>query len=51
MAKRLAYSIIGEKNENRVKLIQFHQSYSYEDFIEGFRPTEDGFILEKRYFL
>lgn len=50
MAKRLAYSIIGKKDTNQVKLIQFHQSYSYEDFIEGFRPTENGFKLEKGLF-
>ena len=30
--------------EQRVEFITFHQSYSYEDFIEGFRPTEDGNI-------
>lgn len=45
IAERLAYSIMGEKNSDRVMLVQFHQSYSYEDFIMGFRPTEDGFKL------
>ena len=46
-AKRLAYSIIGEKNQDRVMTIQFHQNYSYEDFIMGFRPNECGFELKK----
>ncbi len=45
-AKRLAYSILGEKNEKLVKLVQFHQSYSYEDFIMGYRPVERGFSLK-----
>lgn len=49
-AKRLAYSILEEKNTNQVKVIQFHQSYSYEDFVVGFRPSEDaGKQFEKRY--
>lgn len=47
IAKRLAYSIMGEKDLDRVMMIQFHQSYSYEDFIMGFRPSESGFKLAK----
>jgi hypothetical protein len=31
-------------------MIQFHQSYSYEDFIEGYRPTENGFTIKKGSF-
>ena len=50
-AKRLAYSIIGEENKKQVKMIQFHQSYSYEDFIMGFRPSEnEGFELKEGVF-
>ncbi|WP_172372200.1 McrB family protein [Sporosarcina jiandibaonis] len=46
-AKRLAYSIMNEQDSSRVKMIQFHQSYSYEDFMMGYRPVEDGFKLEE----
>ena len=46
-AKRLAYSMMGVKDPNRVMMIQFHQSYSYEDFIMGFRPSSTGFELKK----
>lgn len=49
-AKRLAYSIMGEKNVERVMMVQFHQSYSYEDFIMGFRPSDNGFELRKGAF-
>lgn len=45
-AKRLAYSIMGMKDPERVMMIQFHQSYSYEDFIMGFRPSAKGFELK-----
>ncbi|GAG60742.1 unnamed protein product, partial [marine sediment metagenome] len=41
LAKRLAYYLMKMKDENRVAMIQFHQSYSYEDFIQGFRPKKD----------
>ncbi|MBO5141234.1 MAG: AAA family ATPase, partial [Peptococcaceae bacterium] len=49
-AKRLAFSIMGEKDNDRVKMVQFHQSYSYEDFIMGYRPSENGFYLKKGVF-
>ncbi len=50
-AKRLAWSLMGEKNNNRVCMVQFHQNYSYEDFIMGYRPTDNGgFELEKGVF-
>ena len=45
LAQRLAEFLVGGKPEN-VQLIQFHPAYSYEDFIEGFRPVKgpDGAV-------
>lgn len=42
IAKRIAYALIGMKDEQKVQMIQFHQSYSYEDFIQGYRPNDEG---------
>lgn len=51
LAKRLAYSLIGKKDDEKVAMVQFHQSYAYEDFVMGFRPNESGgFYLEKGIF-
>lgn len=41
-AKRLAYAIMGEKDDSRVMQVQFHQNYSYEDFVMGYKPNEEG---------
>lgn len=42
MAEKLAYLIMGKMAEDHVKTIQFHQSYSYENFVEGYKPSNDG---------
>lgn len=50
-ARRLAYAIMGEKDDSRVEMVQFHQNTTYEDFIMGYKPTEDGaFRLERGIF-
>jgi len=51
-AKRLAHALIGFKDPNLVKTVQFHQSYTYEDFVQGYRPnTNGGFSLHDGVFV
>lgn len=50
-AERLAYTLMGVKDKLRVEMVQFHQNYSYEDFIMGYKPNEaGGFELKQGVF-
>lgn len=49
-ARRLAWSMIGRKDDEAIEFVQFHQSCSYEDFILGYRPNKDGFELKEGVF-
>ena len=42
LAKRLAFALLGERNSNKVRPVQFHPNLSYEDFVRGWRPSSDG---------
>jgi len=49
-AAKLAFALMGTEDRDRLGFVQFHQSYSYEDFVEGFRPVESGFALQPGIF-
>lgn len=45
LAKRLAYALLGQRDESRVRAVQFHAGLSYEDFVRGLRPNADGKLV------
>ena len=45
LSKRLAYALLEERNDTKVRSFQFHPNLSYEDFVRGFRPSGGG-VLE-----
>ena len=47
IAKRLAYALIEDRDDSKVRVVQFHPNLSYEDFIRGWRPGSDGRLTIK----
>jgi 5-methylcytosine-specific restriction protein B len=42
LAKRLAFALVGQRDDSKVRAVQFHPNLSYEDFVRGWRPAGDG---------
>ena len=42
LAKRLAFALMGQRDDSKVRAVQFHPNLSYEDFIRGWRPVGNG---------
>ena len=50
IAKKIAYEMMKQTDDTKIKMVQFHQSYSYEDFIQGIRPSEKTFRVKNGVF-
>lgn len=42
LAKRLTFALIGQRDDSKIRAVQFHPNLSYEDFIRGWRPSGEG---------
>ena len=51
LAKRLAYALIGRRDRASISAVQFHPTLSYEDFVLGWRPSNNGLRLTDGAFL
>ena len=50
VAKKIAYELMKNTDDTKIRMIQFHQSYAYEDFIQGIRPSEKSFKVKNGIF-
>jgi 5-methylcytosine-specific restriction enzyme B len=50
VAKKIAYEMMGQTDDTKIEMVQFHQSYSYEDFIQGIRPSGKSFRVKNGVF-
>ena len=50
VAKKIAYEMMKSTDDTKIRMIQFHQSYAYEDFIQGIRPSEKSFKVKNGVF-
>jgi len=50
LARKIAYQVMGQKNDSQIKMVQFHQSFGYEDFIQGLRMNKKGVSIKNGVF-